>query len=263
MSGVRRLLQLRLARQSLGTDRRHRYTRTAGTSHDGLLAVHVLQRWTRNGTGHDLTRNSLRGLMQMRRRSLALLLLLLLNRQLLRLLLIACCSVVQLGQTDGLGGLVHLRRLLRQHLATDGRTYRLDQLLLANQMDRLHVGERLRAADFLLLDLDVLLAAMTGSDGLVHHRRWRLARLGLELTNLNGLGRMLSGHSHSLLLLRSRLSRTVLLGWRRRLYRALVDDLRTTLQNGRVSRWNLMVPGWYFASLYDDLLWLGLGLTNG
>lgn len=130
-------------------------------------------------------------------------------------------------------------------------------------MDRLHVGERVRAADFLLLYLDVLLAALTGGDGLVYDRRWRLTRLRLELTNLDGLGCMLPRHSHNLLLLlRSRLSQTVLLGLRWRLYRTLVDDLRTTLQDGCVSGLNLMVSGWNFASLYDDLLGLLLGLTS-
>lgn len=108
MSGTRKLLLLlRLTRHSLGADRGHRYTRTAGTSYDGLLAVHVLQRWARNGTGHDLTRYSLRGLMQMRRHTFTLLLLLLLNREMLQLLLllVACLShVVQLGQTNRLLG---------------------------------------------------------------------------------------------------------------------------------------------------------------
>lgn len=140
------MLLLLTWRHSLGTDRRHRHTRTAGTSYDGLLAVHVLQWWTRNGTGHNLARYSLRWLMQMRWQTLALL-----NRQLLRLwlllLLLATCgrssdrtNVIQLGQTDGLVLLVHLGRLLRKHLAADGRSHGLDQLLLADQMDRLHVS---------------------------------------------------------------------------------------------------------------------------
>lgn len=87
--------------------------------------------------------------MQMRWHTLALL-----DRQLLRLwlllllLLLTTCSissgrtnVVQLGQTDGLVLLVlHLGRLLRQHLATDGRSHGLDQLLLTDQMNRLHVS---------------------------------------------------------------------------------------------------------------------------
>lgn len=107
MSGTwKLLLLLLLTRHSLGADRGHCYTRTAGTSYDGLLAVHVLQRWARNGTGHDLTRYSLRGLMQMRRHTFTLLLLL--NRemlQLLLLLLVACLShVIQLGQTNRLLG---------------------------------------------------------------------------------------------------------------------------------------------------------------
>lgn len=84
--------------------------------------------------------------MQMRLQTLALL-----NCQLLRLwlllLLLATCgrssdrtNVIQLGQTDGLVLLVHLGRLLRKHLAADGRSHGLDQLLLADQMDRLHVS---------------------------------------------------------------------------------------------------------------------------
>lgn len=142
------LLLLLTWRHSLRTDCRHRHARTAGTSYDGLLAVHVLQWWTRNGTGHNLARYSLRWLMQMRWHPLALL-----NRQLLRLWLLLLLllltthsrssgrtNVVQLGQADGLILLVHLRRLLRKHLAADGRSHGLDQLLLADQMNRLHVS---------------------------------------------------------------------------------------------------------------------------
>lgn len=54
-----------------------RHTRTAGTN--WLLAVHVLQRRTRDGTGHNLARNALRWLLVQVRRH-ATLALLLLNR---------------------------------------------------------------------------------------------------------------------------------------------------------------------------------------
>lgn len=137
------LLLLLTWHHPLGTDRRHRHARTAGTSYDGLLTVHVLQWWTRNGTGHNLARYSLRWLMQMRWQTLALLNSQLLRLWLLLLLLLTGCSrsnVIQLGQTDGLVLLVHLRRLLRKHLAANGRSHGLDQLLLADQMNRLHVS---------------------------------------------------------------------------------------------------------------------------
>lgn len=73
---------------------------------------------------------------------------------------------------------------------------------------------------------------------------------------------MLSNHLLLLLVLwRTRLSLAVLLCLCRRLYRALVDDLCTTLHHSCVSHWNLVMSGRYFPPLYYDLLWLWLILT--
>lgn len=105
---------------------------------------------------------------------------------------------------------------------------------------------------------------MARRDGLVHDRRWRLTRLLLEWANLDGLCCMLSSHLLLLLMLllwRTRLSLAVLLCLRWRLYRALVDDLCTTLHHSRVSHWNLVMSGRYFSPLYYDLLRLWLRLT--
>lgn len=114
---------------------------------------------------------------------------------LLLLLLIAdWAHVVQLGQSNGL---VHLGRLLGQHFSTDGRSHgRLDQLLLANHVNRLQVAQRLGSTDLLLLDSDVLLlAAVARGDGLLHDRRRRLTRLrAVELANLDSLSGVLSRH---------------------------------------------------------------------
>lgn len=110
----------------------------------------------------------------------------------------------------------------------------------------------------------MLLTTVASRDSLVHDRRRWLARLRLKLANLDGLCGMLSSHLLRLLLLlllRTRLTRTVWLSLRWWLYRALVDDLCTALHHSCVSHWNLVMAWRYLSSLYYDLLWLWLRLS--